>query len=291
MRRFLFPVFALVVAAGTALFVNSWLESQKRAAIAEVAPVTIVKEPDFIEVLVAAERLTPGSFVKPGSLRWQKWPAVEVPASYTLRGADAEGVAAFEGAVVRHLLTTGDPILADNLIRPGDRGFLAAVLDPDMRAVSVPVDEASSNAGLILPGDRVDLILTQTVAGDGGSATRRVSETVLEDLRVIAMGRSLHTEPGAEQGSGSVRTATLEVDPAGAELVALVTELGKLSLSLRSVASAGALATGSTSRQAVTWDSDVSRVLGGEGRGAAARLLVIRGGSAERVQGSEGNDE
>jgi len=289
MRRILFPLFAVVIAGGTALFVNSWLERQKQAALAEVEPVTIVQEAEYIEVLVAAERQTPGSFVKPGALRWQKWPAVEVPASYIVRGREAE--AGYEGAVVRHVLAEGDPIIVDNLVRPGDRGFLAAVLDPDMRAVSVPVDEASSNAGLILPGDRVDLILTQTVINDGsGVGGRRVSETVLEDLRVIAMGRSLHTDPEAEVASGAVRTATLEVDPAGAELVALVTELGKLSLSLRSIASAGDLVTGATAREAVTWDSDVSRVLGSGGH-AKPRLLVIRGGSSEQVQQSEGDEQ
>lgn len=289
MRRILFPLFALVFAGGTALFVNDWMESQKRAALAEVQPVTIVKEAEFVEVLVAAERLTPGSFIKPGVLRWQKWPAVELPESYIVRGGEAD--AGFEGAVVRHVLAAGDPIIVENLVRPGDRGFLAAVLDPDMRAVSVPVDEASSNAGLILPGDRVDLILTQTVTEEGADrATRRVSETVLENLRVIAMGRSLHTEPDAEAASSSVRTATLEVDPAGAELVALVTELGKLSLSLRSIATTGDLMTGATSREAVTWDSDVSSVLG-SGSHSRPRLLVIRGGVSEQVQSSEGADQ
>jgi pilus assembly protein CpaB len=288
MRRLLFPLFAVVMATTVALVVNTWLEDQQRAALASVQAVTAVAEPHYIEVLVAAERLTPGSFVKPGALRWQTWPDVELPRSYLVRGRD--DATAFEGSVVRQLLTPGDPILADNLIRPGDRGFLAAVLDPDMRAVSVPVDEASSNAGLILPGDRVDLILTQSVGSPGERAVaRRVSETVLENLRVIAMGRRLHTDPEDDIGTSPIRTTTLEVSPEGAEVVALVTELGKLSLSLRSIArSAGVPAAVPSSRRAVTWDSDISQVLGRSGRPTSA-LTVMRGATSERLQASEGS--
>ncbi len=279
MRRFLFPLIALVTAAGTALLVNAWLEDQKRAALAGVQPVTVVAEPDYIEVLVAAERLLPGSFVKPSSLRWQKWPDVEVPAGYRVRGRadDAE----LTGSVVRQVLAPGDPVVPENLIRPGDRGFLAAVLDPDMRAVSVPVDEASSNAGLILPGDRVDLILTQSVSTGAGSA-RRVSETILENLRIIAMGRRLHTDPDDDLGSSAVRTATLEVDPEGAEVVALVTELGKLSLSLRSIAGASDPSAERPARRPATWDSDISRVL--QSSGPSATTLTVMRGSASTQQ-------
>ena len=280
MRRFLFPLIALVIAGGTALLVNAWLEDQKRAALAGVQPVTVVAEPDYIEVLVAAERLLPGSFVKPSSLRWQKWPDVEVPQGYRVRGRSDD--AELTGSVVRQVLAPGDPILPDNLIRPGDRGFLAAVLDPDMRAVSVPVDEASSNAGLILPGDRVDLILTQSVSpASGGGNARRVSETILENLRIIAMGRRLHTDPEDELGNSAVRTATLEVSPEGAEVVALVTELGKLSLSLRSIAGASTPTSLDPARRAATWDSDISQVLQSSGP-AAATFTVMRGSASTR---------
>jgi pilus assembly protein CpaB len=289
MRRFIFPIFALLLAGGTAVFVNAWLEDQKRAAMANAQQVTIVADPDFVEVLVAGERLTPGQFVKPGALRWQKWPDVELPASYLVRGVADETV--FEGAVVRQVLVAGDPIVPENLIRPGDRGFLAAVLDPDMRAVSVPVDEASSNAGLIFPGDRVDLILTQSVNMTGELATaRRVSETVLEDVRVIAMGRRLHTDPEEELGSNPIRTVTLEVSPQSAEVVALVTELGKLSLSLRSIATSGVPATAATEQREVTWDSDISQVLGSSGR-ASSTLMVMRGSKVEEMQTTEGEEE
>jgi pilus assembly protein CpaB len=288
MRRFLFPLFALVIATGTALFINAWLQDQKRAALASVQPVTVVAEPDYIEVLVAAERLLPGRFIKPSSLRWQKWPDVEVPAGYQVRGRGED--IDLTGSVVRHVLAPGDPILPENFIRPGDRGFLAAVLDPDMRAVSLPVDEASSNAGLILPGDRVDLILTQSMNQyNAPGSARRVSETVLENVRVIAMGRRLHADPDEEAGNNTVRTATLEVSPEGAEVVALVTELGKLSLSLRSIASAMEPSSVRVPRRTVTWDSDVSQVL--ESTDPSAATLTVMRGATSTQQSSAGESQ
>ena len=283
MRRFVFPLIAVLIATGTALFVNAWLEDQKRAAIAGVQPVTVAAEADYIEVLVAGERLLPGSFVKPGALRWQKWPDVEIPENYQVRGRSDD--AEFVGSVVRQVLAPGDPVLPEQLIRPGDRGFLAAVLDPDMRAVSVPVDDASSNAGLILPGDRVDLILTQSVArSDDGGTTRRVSETILQNLRVIAMGRRLHHDPDEIAGNNVARTATLEVTPEGAEVVALVTELGKLSLSLRSIAGNETATAARPSERPLTWDSDVSHVLGSPG--PSVRTLTVMRGSVHTRGGA-----
>jgi pilus assembly protein CpaB len=134
-------------------------------------------------------------------MRWQEWPDVAVPDTYLVRGQNDE--AELVGAVVRRPIAMGQPINAASVVKPGERGFLAAVLDPGMRAISVPVDEAAGNAGLIFPGDRVDLILTETMEAAGDPAgSRRVSETVLEDVRVIAMGRRLKADGGEEAGGG-----------------------------------------------------------------------------------------
>ena len=104
-------------------------------------------------------------------MRWQDWPDVAVPETYLVRGQGDE--TQFVGAVVRRPLTVGQPLSAGSVVKPGERGFLAAVLEPGMRAISVPVDEAAGNAGLIFPGDRVDLILTQTLSAEGDSGGRR----------------------------------------------------------------------------------------------------------------------
>ena len=144
------------------------------------------------------------------------------------------------GAVVRSRIAVGEPVTDGAVVKPGDRGFLAAVLNPGMRAVSVPITPTSANSGLIFPGDRVDLILTQTlIPGDGEGGTRRVSETVLKNLRIIAMGVETGDDAEAGKANERAKTATLEVTPGQAETVALLTELGKLSLSLRSLAADG----------------------------------------------------
>ena len=257
-QRIVIPIIALTVAGISAYAARNFIEAKNEPVVALAAPAPEIK---FKEVLVAAEVLNPGGFLGPSSFRWQKWPDVDVPETYFVKGQADSSI--FDGAVARQPVLPGDPILNGSFVRPGDRGFLAAVLDTNMRAVSVPVDEASSNAGLIQPGDRVDLILTQTITQDGDfSVGRHVSETVLTDVRVIAMGRSLES---AEQPEGEsqrqVRTATLEVSPGGAEKVALVTELGKLSLSLRSLAQdEPAEVASSETKHSYTWDSDVSAV-------------------------------
>jgi pilus assembly protein CpaB len=280
-RRILLPILALGLAGGTAYLAHGWVQSQKRPAAAAAEPAPVERK----AVLVAAVDLAQGQFLQPEGMRWQEWPDVSLPETYFVKRASPEEDLA--GAVVRHPVAAGQPFTRNGVVKPGDRGFLAAVLEPGMRAVSVPVDEASSNAGLIFPGDRVDLILTQTIGGDAGgeedkAPPRRVSETILADVRVIAMGRKLGNEAGADDVvADKVRTTTLEVDGSGAEKVALVTELGKLSLSLRSLAAGQEAAPDEPSRR-FTWDSDVARSLLPENQ-PVSTLAVIRGGEAKIV--------
>ena len=274
MRRVILPIMALLLAGAATFAARGWLERDEPArAAAEPAKPEAAKA-----VLVAASDLAVGSFVQAESLRWQEWPDVVVPASYLVRGQADES--SFVGAVVRQPLTAGEPVTATAVVKPGDRGFLAAVLEPGMRAISVPIDEAAGNAGLVLPGDRVDLILTQTVNVDNDPAgARRVSETVLEDLRVIAMGRRLTSGEG-EEGQAS-RTATLEAPPAAVERIALAGELGKLALSLRSLAAAGGADTVERARR-FTWDTEASPALRPENQ-QRTTLSVMRGDKLETV--------
>lgn len=278
MRRILVPLLALLIAGVAALYARKWVESRQVAPSATAAPAPRPEK----AVLVAAIDLPAGSFVQPGNVRWQAWPDVDLPPSYFVKGARSEDEAV--GAVVRYAVAKGQPLTDGGLVKPGERGFLAAVLAPGMRAVSVPVDEASANAGLIFPGDRVDLVLAQSLAAEAGERgrARRVAETVLEDVRVLAMGRRLKGAEG-EEGSIQARTVTLEVTPADAERVALVTELGKLTLSLRSLARADETAEAATAR--VTWDDAVSRALGA---GSNGKVLVLRGGQKPSAATSGG---
>jgi pilus assembly protein CpaB len=159
-----------------------------------------------------------------------------------------------------------------------------------MRAVSIPVNATSSHSGLIFPGDRVDLILTQSLTAAEGDSIRRVSETVLSNIRIIAMGADTSDDPREGENNERAKTATFEVTPHQAEQVTLLTELGKLSLSLRSLGTPGSeeIAALSEDGAGLTWDRDVSRVLR-SGR-ISTRLLVLRGADSQDVQVQEGRN-
>jgi pilus assembly protein CpaB len=281
LRRIIVLLVAVVVAGATAMYARSWIEGQQNniAVVAAPAP------EDVYEVLVADADLPAGTFVKPQHLRWQRWPTDDVPETYVLKGSRTED--AMVGAVVRRSIAEGAPITDGSVVKPGERGFLAAVLAPGMRAVSLPINAESSNSGLIFPGDRVDLILTQALEAADGASSRRVSETVLRDIRIIAMGVEISDEPGEETNHERAKTATFEVDPRDAEKIALISELGKLSLSLRSLADGHAEAPPADDEESYTWDLDVSRVLRSDHR-LTSRLLVLRGSEAQNVQLQQG---
>jgi pilus assembly protein CpaB len=283
-RRIIVLLIALVAAGGTAMYARSWVAGQQ-------ANVTVVQAPasraEIHQVLVADSDLPAGTFIKPRHLRWQQWPTDDVPDTYVLNGprSDEEMI----GAVVRSRIAAGEPITDGAVVKPLDRGFLAAVLSPGMRAVSVPINATSSHSGLIFPGDRVDLILTQSLIGSDEGAIRRVSETVLSDIRIIAMGSDTSDDPVEGQSNERAKTATFEVTPRQAEEVTLLIELGKLSLSLRSLASPAAEEVAALAdAPGLTWDRDVSRVLR-SGR-ISTRLLVLRGADSQDVQVQEGRN-
>ena len=284
LRRIIVLLIALVAAGGTAMYARSWVASQ------QVVPTVVATTPKekIHEVLVADTNLPAGTFVKPQHLRWQSWPTDDVPDSYVLKGVRSD--AAMIGAVVRKRIAAGEPIIDGAVVKPNERGFLAAVLEPGMRAVSVPITPTSANSGLIFPGDRVDLILTQSlVTSEADGSVRRVSETVLKDIRIIAMGTDTGDDPREGEANEKAKTATFEVTPRQAEEVALLTELGKISLSLRSLAAATPELAALSEVSELTWDRDVSRVLR-SGR-LSSRLLVLRGSDAQDVSVQEGSEQ
>jgi pilus assembly protein CpaB len=195
--------------------------------------------PFHTSVLATSHTLRPGGLIRPEDLA-----PIELPPNDVPRGARRDSPASrgeLLGSMVRHALGAGEVVLPEDIVRPGDHGFLSAVLAPGQRAVAIGVDAVSGTAGLIWPGDHVDVILTQSLQDQSLPAGRRVSgETILRDVRVIAIDQDLAqgatpgTVPGQSTG-GSVpnsRTITLEVSPAGAERVAVATRLGRLSLSV-----------------------------------------------------------
>ncbi|HOT83187.1 MAG TPA: Flp pilus assembly protein CpaB, partial [Candidatus Defluviicoccus seviourii] len=156
LRSVLLLVVALAMAGTTAFLVNGWVS--KRQPVAEVRPV--VQEPAVpkIEILVAKGELATGTFLKPDQLRWQPWPEDGVNEGYFVKGKVSEKD--FDGSVVRARLYAGEPITKERVIHAGEQGFLAAVLEPGKRAISVPVDATRGVAGFVFPGDLVDVLLS-----------------------------------------------------------------------------------------------------------------------------------
>jgi pilus assembly protein CpaB len=225
---------ALAVAGLTALLVNGWLAGQKGAVEAKAPAAPAVAAPPPPEILVAKKAMPAGTFVKPDELEWRAWPREGLTEAYLVKGKASEKDLA--GAVVRSHLYAGEPITTSRVVHPGEQGFLAAVLDPGKRAVAIPVDGTSGVSGFVFPGDFVDVILTikRTVTAEGseGSEMRQFSETLLTDVRVLAIDQTLDNDSGAAKVA---KTATLEVSPKQAERVALGLDMGTLSLSLRSL--------------------------------------------------------
>lgn len=235
-----------------------WISMRTPAATAEaVAPEAVVK------VLAAARPLRAGSLLKPEDVTTVDMARSKVPEGATPDSPQQRGQ--LWGAMVRRTLGAGEPLLPADVMRPGDHGFLAAVLGPNMRAVTIGVDVVSGGAGLIWPGDRIDLILTQTMdATNLPSGRRLVAERVLSDIRVIAVDQ--HLVEGATADSGepkAARTVTLEVTTAQAERVSVAERLGRLALLVRSADQAAAqrAVDAGAGGASVTWAGDVSRAL------------------------------
>ncbi|MDX3884298.1 MULTISPECIES: Flp pilus assembly protein CpaB [Edaphosphingomonas] len=205
-------------------------------AAAPQAAAAIAPQPTGPEVLVATRALPVGTIIEPDSFRYQPWPKDLVEKAYFIKGQS--DLASLTGTVVRVPITAGAPITQGSLVKPGDRGFLAAALGPGMRAVTVSVSASSGVAGFVFPGDRVDLVLTQDVTGGGDGPPLKASETIIRNLRVLATDQRTDNQVGDDGKTVVVTfsTVTLEATPKIAEKIAVAQTIGQLSLSLRSIA-------------------------------------------------------
>ena len=206
------------------------------SAITVEAPIALVR------ILVAAQLLQSGTLIKASDLRERAVPAAGMPEGAIEVSDDAR--AELVGAMVRRYLDAGAAVMRADVLRPRDRGFLAAVLSPGTRAVSIGVDARSGASGLISPGDLVDIILTQEFQrGDTAIGRRVVAETVLTGIRVIAVDQQIaqgapaatpeSTAPGMARRVAS--TVTLQVTPEQSERVAVAERLGRLLLTIRPI--------------------------------------------------------
>lgn len=286
-RNIILILVAVAITAGTGLVARSWINSQRQEPVVAAPPPKVKKT----HVLVADKDLPTGTFIKENHLIWQSWPDEKLHPSYLVKGEN--DMKELVGSVVRRAIAAGEPISTGRVIKPGTRGFLAAVLRPGYRAVSLRVNATSAISGLVFPGDRVDVILTHTVGSE------RVSETVLTNVRILAIDQQLNDQSQAPKVG---KHATFEVTPKQAEMFSVLGDLGKLSLSLRSLAKDEAelerlvnsdepLEEGEAKKgKTHTFGSEVSHLL--QSRRPTARnqqiIQVIRGGKTTELRFNKG---
>lgn len=230
-RRMMLLGAAMGLSLITALLVRAWVDNvreQNAAPVVAAEPAKPVKV-----VLVAAKGLPAGHFLKAEDFAWVSWPDDNIGPGYMLQGV--ANTDALLGSVVRTGIAAGDPITDMHLVKRGEHGFLAAILTPGMRAITVPITAGTGLSGLVIPGDRIDIILSMSVPGAKEGSERKLSETVMQDIRVLAVDQRLD-----DQASDAImaHATTLEVTPKQAEIVTLLGDVGKLSMTLRSVGSA-----------------------------------------------------
>lgn len=304
-RKMTLLLVAFVIAITTALVARVMMSS-KEAPIQTAAP---APAPKTMEVLVASRDLPAGTLLKSEDMKWQIWPLDEAATGLMVKEKEKDAVDTMAGAVVRQGMRAGEPLMQGRVVRKKDQGFMAAVLNPGMRAISVSLTPTGGVAGFVFPGDHVDVLVTHQVGSKGSDMTpggHRVAETLLTDVRVLALDQQASdqmTEPKV------AKIATLEVLPRQAEALAVASDMGTISLALRSLEPGpaedvktakgeqnkgsaddlalsakellppGATSSADAPASDYTWDSDVSRVIHGPNNrsGSVQRVQIMRG--------------
>ncbi|WP_027525450.1 Flp pilus assembly protein CpaB [Bradyrhizobium sp. Ec3.3] len=181
---------------------------------------------------VAARPLSKGTLAREEDFTVRSAAPEHVPAGAILETPDSK--LGLPGSLVRKFVDAGSPITLQDILRPKDRGFLASVLAPDSRAISVKVDEESGVSGLIRPGDHVDVVLTQ-VFEKADPARRALSETVLRNVRIIAIDQEIAQggRPISASAGRLPQTVSLELTPEQVKKVTVAKQLGTLSFAVR----------------------------------------------------------
>lgn len=228
-----------ILAGGLAAFLAT--RGDRPAKVAQGGEV-VVREAK-VRVLVAAAPIGVGERLSDKTLAWQDWPEGAVRDEYVTSEAMPDATTQLAGAVARFEFFPGEPIREQKLVR-ADQGYLSAVLPKGKRGVSIAVSAESASGGFIVPNDHVDVVLTR--AGAGAGAGGEISETILHNVKVLAIGNRLGEvgATGQPEDPDNPRTevfsktaiATLELDLGQAETIINASRIGELSLALRSIA-------------------------------------------------------
>ncbi|HEY1709402.1 MAG TPA: Flp pilus assembly protein CpaB [Rhizomicrobium sp.] len=223
-QRILILVIAAVAAGAVAFLARGLLGGGTPQVKAEVPQIVTT------DVLVASDNMQPGTPLDGTKVHWQKWPRSNVDASFITSETAPNIDAAVKGTIVRSPLTAGQPISNTAIVHADAASFMAATLTPGMRALSIAISTDTGAGGFILPNDHVDVVQTIKLAE---SPPRFKSSTILENIRVLAMDQTFKEDK--DQKVVLAKTATLELSPDQAELIAKSQASGTLSLALRAL--------------------------------------------------------
>ncbi len=234
--RIIILTVAAVAAIGAAFMARGLLSNGPKQAVAQKPQVEVV------DVLVAANRLELGSLISDKDLRWQQWPKKIASSDFIVRTTNGANRTKITGSAVRSVIVAGEPINLAKLVSTKGGGYMAAILPKGMRAISVRISPVTGAGGFILPNDRVDVLLTRKEQNkdEGRSGQIYLSETILSNVKVLAIDQSLKEKKGSDSRQVAVgKTATLELRPNQAELLSLSVSKGEITLALRSIVDAG----------------------------------------------------
>ncbi len=270
--RIIILAVAAVAAIGAAFMARGLLSSGPKQAVAKKTQV------ETVDVLVATGRLELGSLIEDKDLRWQPWPKKITSSEFIIRNNSGQNRKDITGSAVRSSIVAGEPINKAKLVATNGGGYMAAILPKGMRAISVRISPVTGAGGFILPNDRVDVLLTRKEKNDDGGERGKqvyISETILSNVRVLAIDQSLKEKKDADNKQVAVgKTATLELQPDQAELLSLSVSKGEITLALRSI-----IDTGGAAAAPMTAPYLNSK----KGRGNANKITVLRYGISRTV--------
>lgn len=234
------------------------------------APVEKADQPaapafETAEVLVAKENIPVGAKINESMMEWRTWPKAGLTATYIDRGSSADAMTEVSGTLAKSSFFEGEPITKAKLVHT-DSGFMSAILPAGKLAVATSISADTGAGGFILPNDRVDVIMTRPVQSNsnGQSGERYDTETILYNVRVLAIDQTIEDKDGEKVVIG--QTATLELTPQQAEIITVARQVSsRLTLALRSVADAETRS-----------GSDATHLIGAESSGGG--VTVVRNG-------------
>ena len=216
------------------------------------APVAVVEQKVEDElVLFASGNVGRGERITEANLEFRPWPADKISPNFITEENRPQAISDLSGAIVRSDIFEGEPLNEAKLVRAGQAGLMAALLDPGMRAVTTRVAVDSAVGGFILPGDRVDVIHTVQLPrnrndNNQGAVAAYSANTIFQNVKVLAMNQVYASGPDSPASVQAPSYATFELSQQDAERLEEAGKTGSLSLTLRGLARGGSARSAAT---------------------------------------------